>query len=246
MVSQDLLPLQDCLNPLCVILGRMLEPYAPLLFHKCIASLTRQLHLKQQHAALSLSAASPASSSSIPNGTTPHQQQQPSPPLAEYNREFIVSSLDMISAVAEGLGSSIEVLVSSSILVEALVACCSDEEADVRQSAFALVGDLARVCATHLRGATPQLIVAALANLELPSVVQSNMKACNNACWALGELAIKLPPELLQPYAGGWYRTDCGLQNPVWVTKLASLAIYNHVSVSGIPAICVDSWTGKV
>ncbi|MEW5299688.1 MAG: hypothetical protein WDW36_002678 [Sanguina aurantia] len=200
--DKDLLPLQDCLNPLCVILGRMLEPYAPLLFNKCIASLTRQLLLKQQHQQhAALGAALPHA---LPNGNPPpsHTQPHPPPPAPpEYNREFIVSSLDMISALAEGLGSSVEVLVSGSVLVEALVACCSDEEADVRQSAFALVGDLARVSSTHLRAATPQLILAALANLELASVVQSNMKACNNACWALGELAIKLPPELLQPYA---------------------------------------------
>jgi transportin-1 len=51
----------------------------------------------------------------------------------------------LLSGLAEGLGSGIESLVQQSNLRDLLLNCCIDEAADVRQSAFALMGDLARV-----------------------------------------------------------------------------------------------------
>ncbi|CDY26790.1 BnaC09g09170D [Brassica napus] len=88
---------------------------------------------------------------------------------AQYDREFIVCSLDLLSGLAEGLGSGIESLVSQTNLRDLLLNCCMDEAPDVRQSAFALMGDLAR--STNLIG--------------------ENLSVANNACWAIGELAVK-------------------------------------------------------
>ncbi|CAM6090207.1 unnamed protein product [Calypogeia fissa] len=69
-----------------------------------------------------------------------------------YDKEFIVCSLDLLSGLAEGLGTSIESLVSRSDLRDLLLQCCADEAADVWQSALALLGDLAKVggCETFL------------------------------------------------------------------------------------------------
>ena len=74
-----------------------------------------------------------------------------------------------------------------------------DPSPDVRQSSFALVGELARACAPHLRRAARELIAAALATLEPSAITRDAMSACNNACWSIGELAIKLPPEDVAP-----------------------------------------------
>lgn len=63
----------------------------------------------------------------------------------------------------------------------------------VRQSAFALVGDLSRCCISHVGAVLGDLLPLALANLEMAVVQQPvNNSACNNACWALGEAAIKV------------------------------------------------------
>ena len=100
-------------------------------------------------------------------------QVDPASAGAQYDREFIVCSLDLLSGLAEGLGSGIESLVltfldvllerfsvhkfpettayialfqvSQTNLRDLLLNCCMDEAPDVRQSAFALMGDLARV-----------------------------------------------------------------------------------------------------
>jgi hypothetical protein len=61
-----------------------------------------------------------------------------------------------------------------------------DVSPDVRQSAFALVGDLARVAAPHLGPAVPDLLALGVANLQPAMLRADTMSACNNACWSLG------------------------------------------------------------
>ncbi|KGN61740.2 hypothetical protein Csa_006596 [Cucumis sativus] len=87
----------------------------------------------------------------------------------QYDREFIVCCLDLLSVLAKGLGSGIESLVSQSNLRDLLLQCCMDEALDVRQSAFALLGDLGR---------------------DAPKLKEI-VYVANNFCWAIGELAVK-------------------------------------------------------
>ncbi|GJT49496.1 transportin-1 isoform X1 [Tanacetum coccineum] len=82
----------------------------------------------------------------------------------QFDKEFVVCSLDLLSGLTEGLGSEIESLVSQSNLRDLLLQCCMDDSADICQSAFSLLGDLAR----------------------------ETISVANNACWAIGELAIKV------------------------------------------------------
>ena len=56
----------------------------------------------------------------------------------------------------------------------------------MRQSAFALVGDLSRNCAPHLQAVLKQLLALAIQNMEAHCINLQNMSACNNACWSLG------------------------------------------------------------
>ncbi|GJU97189.1 transportin-1 isoform X1 [Tanacetum coccineum] len=82
----------------------------------------------------------------------------------QFDKEFVVCSLDLLSGLTEGLGSEIESLVSQSNLRDLLLQCCMDDSADICQSVFSLLGDLAR----------------------------ETISVANNACWAIGELAIKV------------------------------------------------------
>ena len=65
-----------------------------------------------------------------------------------------------------------------------------DSLADVRQSAFALLGDLAKTCADHLRPVLLQFAGLAAAQLEAAMITPQTMPACNNACWSLGAAAL--------------------------------------------------------
>jgi len=63
-----------------------------------------------------------------------------------YDIDLHMSSLDLLAGLADGLRASVEPLVAASVLPVLLPAACADSTADVRQSAFALLGDLAKAC----------------------------------------------------------------------------------------------------
>ncbi|KAI9126619.1 hypothetical protein K1719_002215 [Acacia pycnantha] len=56
--------------------------------------------------------------------------------------------------------------VSQCSLRDLLLLCCVDDAPDIRQSAFALLGDLARVCPIHLRPHLSQFLEAGSKQLE--------------------------------------------------------------------------------
>ncbi|CAL8464616.1 g4151 [Coccomyxa elongata] len=176
--DRDLLPLFECFTSLAQALCAAYEPYAQATFDRCMNILTMQL----------------AARGAAANGQAPQ---------IEPEREFIICSLDLISGLAEGLGPAIEALVARSNLRNMLVQCCQDVSADVRQSAFALVGDLAKVAASHFAPSIGDLLALGIANLQPAMLRQESMSACNNACWSLGEIAVKLKPEELAPFATG-------------------------------------------
>ncbi|GFS34682.1 transportin 1 [Actinidia rufa] len=113
----------------------------------------------------------------------------------QYDREFVVCSLDLLSGLAEGLGSGVESLVSQSSLRDILLQCCMDDAPDIRQSAFALLGDLARVCPIHLHPRLSEFLEVANSQLSPPKL-RENLSVANNACWAIGELAMKVRQEI--------------------------------------------------
>jgi len=106
------------------------------------------------------------------------------------DEEFIVCSLDLLSGLAGGLGGSIEALMSSnhSQMVPMLLECLKHPMPDVRQSAFALLGDLAKCAITHLHPVLDPILQYVLANLD-----PEYLSVCNNACWSVGELAVRSP-----------------------------------------------------
>lgn len=122
------------------------------------------------------------------------QQLIKADPVA-YDKEFVVCSLDLLSGLTEGLGSGIESLVSQSNLRDLLLQCCMDEASDVRQSAFALLGDLARVCSVHLRPRLLEYLNVAAKQLDIAKLKET-ISVANNACWAIGELAVKVHQEI--------------------------------------------------
>ncbi|KAG8501956.1 hypothetical protein CXB51_000207 [Gossypium anomalum] len=113
----------------------------------------------------------------------------------QYDKEFIVCSLDLLSGLTEGLQGGIESLVAQSNLRDLLLQCCMDDDSNVRQSAFALVGDLAKVCPVHLRPRLSEFLDVATNQLTTPKLNET-IAVANNACWAIGELAIKVRQEI--------------------------------------------------
>ncbi|RAL39765.1 hypothetical protein DM860_003298 [Cuscuta australis] len=165
--DKDLFPLLECFTSIAQALGTGFSQFAPPVFQRCINIIQTQQIAKVGHA-----------SSGI-----------------QYDKEFIVCSLDLLSGLAEGLCSSIESLISQSNLTDLLLQCCLDDASDIRQSAFALLGDLARVCPIHLRRHLSEFLDAAMKQLDAGKL-NENVSVANNACWAIGEIAIKVHKEI--------------------------------------------------
>ena len=67
--------------------------------------------------------------------------------------------------------------------------------AEVRQSAFALLGDLSKTCPATVLPNVAQFMPVVAANLD-PRYVS----VCNNAAWAAGEMAVKLGGDEMEVY----------------------------------------------
>ncbi|KAJ7001521.1 transportin-1-like isoform X2 [Populus alba x Populus x berolinensis] len=165
--DKDLFPLLECFTSLAKALGAGFIQFAEPVFQRCTAIIQSQ----------QLAKADPVAAGFL------------------YDKEFIVCSLDLLSGLAEGLGSGIESLVSQSNLRDLLLQCCMDDAYDVRQSAFALLGDLARVCTVHLSPRLPEFLDVAVKQLNTPKLKET-ISVANNACWAIGELAVKVRQEI--------------------------------------------------
>ena len=63
----------------------------------------------------------------------------------------MIVALDLLSGLAEGLHQHIEALVVQSNVLTLLFQCMQDQTSEVRQSSFALLGDLTKACFQHVR-----------------------------------------------------------------------------------------------
>jgi hypothetical protein len=105
----------------------------------------------------------------------------------------MVVALDLLSGLAEGLGPLISSLVSNSDILLLLFACMKDAVSEVRQSSFALLGDLTKACFENIRPVLNDFIHVLSQNLN-PEYIS----VCNNAIWAIGEIAIQLGADTSQ------------------------------------------------
>ncbi|XAR59860.1 hypothetical protein NMG60_11015852 [Bertholletia excelsa] len=165
--DKDLFPLLECFTSIAQALGTGFSQFAHPVFQRCINIIHSQQLAKVNPVSVGL----------------------------QYEGEFIVCSLDLLSGLAEGLGSGIESLVAQSNLRDLLLQCCMDDAPDVRQSAFALLGDLARACPLHLKPQLPEFLDVASKQLNTPKLKET-ISVANNACWAIGELAVKVHEEI--------------------------------------------------
>jgi transportin-1 len=164
--DKDILSLMDTLTNICPSAQGHLEEFANATFNKCLGMIQRYQEARQSGAY-----------------------------DADEAAEYIVASLDLLSALVEGLGTSFEALMVRSNLAVLVAHFCSDGNVDVRQSAFALVGDLTKICHPYIIPVTKEIVPSALAHLEAHAINQSTLDACNNACWCIGEMITAYSPQ---------------------------------------------------
>ncbi|XP_033121326.1 transportin-1-like [Anneissia japonica] len=160
--DKDLFPLLECLSSVATALQSGFLPYSEPVYQRCV-SLTEST-LAQIQA----------------SNQNPDQVEPP-------DKDFMIVALDLLSGLAEGLESYIEGLVARSNIMTLLYQCMQDTMPEVRQSSFALLGDLTKACFQHVKPCIPDFLPILGQNLN-PEFIS----VCNNATWAIGEISIQM------------------------------------------------------
>lgn len=121
-----------------------------------------------------------------------YQAFQQNPELDEPDKSFLVVALDLLSGLLQGLGMGLEQLIVTTEpnLLTLLTVCLKHPQAPVRQSGYALVGDLAMSCFPLLRPHMPSIMAELISQLD-PEPKVEFVSACNNAAWSVGEVALR-------------------------------------------------------
>lgn len=170
--SREVFPLLECLSYVALALGPAFAPYARQIFARCINII--HMNLEQ-----SLAAAGNAA-------------------LDAPDKDFLVTSLDLLSAIVQALGEehSAELVKNSpQPFFELLTFCMEDPADEVRQSAYALLGDCANYAYPLMRPHLGVIVPIALKQLDLDSMLDDEVGdgfgAYNNTCWSLGEITMR-------------------------------------------------------
>jgi len=198
--DKNLFPLLECLTSVAQALSLNFREFAEPVYQRCIKLIEQTLRAQAT------------------NGGE------------DSEKEFIVCALDLLSGLAEGLKADLEPLIGRSNLAPLLFECCKDRAPDVRQSAYALVGDLAKNCVLHLRPCIHQYLPVLTENLD-PDFIS----VCNNASWAIGEIAVKVGEEM-RPFMTDILNRLIPLMNKVNLNK--SLLENTAITLGRLAMVC--------
>ncbi|XP_042577339.1 transportin-2-like [Cyprinus carpio] len=167
--DKDLFPLLECLSSVATALQSGFLPYCEPVYQRCVTLVQKNLAQAMMY--------------------NQHPDQYEAP-----DKDFMIVALDLLSGLAEGLGAHVEQLVTRSNIMTLIFQCMQDTMPEVRQSSFALLGDLTKACFLHVKPCIAEFLPVLGLNLN-PEFIS----VCNNATWAIGEIAIQMGTEM-QPF----------------------------------------------
>lgn len=170
--DRDLFPLLECLSSVTIALGAGFAPFAPPVFSRCIHILHRNL----------------AQIDAYSNGATAELPE----------KDFLITALDLLSGLVQGLGPDVSTLISQNQppLMQLLLMCFQDPIAEVRQSAYALLGDLVINCFDDVRPCLQQVMQELVSQIDIKT---DSISVTNNAAWSAGEICLQAGSDL-DPY----------------------------------------------
>lgn len=177
--SREMFPLLECLSYVATALGGMFVRFAPGIFARCINIMHRNL----EEAMLALE----------------------NPGIEVPDKDFLVTSIDLLSAIIQALeaGQGSQLVGQTQNFFQLLAICMQDSSNEVRQSAYALLGDCAIYVFDQLQPYLPTILEILIAQLDLTQVMRDGQETgysvINNACWSIGEIAMR-QREGMEPY----------------------------------------------
>lgn len=199
----DLIPLLECMASVTIAMGSGFAPQAPPVYERCVSIIAANLAAYEQ------ARTQPETEQELPDST------------------FLIVALDLLSGLSQGLGVQVqELLVNAQPpLLPLLLPCLTHMDAPVRQSAYALLGDLAISAFAQLQPYLASYMPELLAQIDADHI-QDNLSVCNNATWAAGEIALQYgdSTELHQWIPGLLAKLIAVLRHPKSVKSLSENA----------------------
>ncbi|EPS41322.1 hypothetical protein H072_4848 [Dactylellina haptotyla CBS 200.50] len=170
--NRELFPLLECLSFVAQAMGEKFHPYAHPIFFRCL----RLIHTNLEQAV----------------------RYAQNPELDEPNKDYLITSLDLLSAIIQALHSQSLHLVSHArpAFFQMLGICLQDANNEVKQSAYALLGDCAIYVYSELDPVVPQIMGVLIEELDLSKIDEDEepdtaYSVINNACWSCGEISLQ-------------------------------------------------------
>lgn len=203
----ELIPLFECLSHVAPVMGVFFAPACGSIFMRCVQILQTDLVMAQ--VAMDINE-----------------------PLPDLTR--MCASLDLINAMIEAVGDACSDAVAQSGLADLLLKCMQLKDKDVRLSGFILLGDLCDIAWSCLAPFAEPLAKCALEvignYLRQSAIRTEKVNTCNNACWALGKMALNVGapfasavPAILPLMVSILNRTNSNpilVQNSAWVVGI--------------------------
>ncbi|WVN86972.1 uncharacterized protein L203_102147 [Cryptococcus depauperatus CBS 7841] len=163
----DLVPLLECLSSVSIAAGSTFAAYTPPVYQRCLNIIHSTLQTYQAF------------------DQDPDNVEEP-------DRTFIVVALDLLSGLVQGMGENIHPLISEGQppLLHLMALCLTHYEPSIRQSAHALLGDMAMSCFPILKPVVPQILPSVIEQIVVEPPIDC-ISVCNNAAWAVGEVALQ-------------------------------------------------------
>ncbi|TFY79591.1 hypothetical protein EWM64_g4421 [Hericium alpestre] len=203
--DEDLIPLLECLASVTIAIGPAFLPYAGPVFDRCLNIAKTSIFQ--------------------------YQTYQQNPDLDEPDKTFLVVALDLLSGLTQGLGMELKPFIEAGQpnFFQLLVICLKHPQAPVRQSAYALIGDLAMACFPLLRPHMADIMQELIMQLD-PEPKVEFISACNNAAWSVGEVALRYgrdDPEFQQ-----WVNPLISRLVPILLHPKAPRSLHENAAVS--------------
>ncbi|KIW34512.1 uncharacterized protein PV07_01288 [Cladophialophora immunda] len=217
--SREMFPLLGCLGYIAMAYGDTFAQFAPPIFDRCIKLIYANL---QQHMAYM-------------SGQTVDQP----------DKDFIVTALDLLSAIIQAISpekSAPLVQNSQPQFFDLLGFCMEDATTDVRQSAYAVLGDCAIALYPSLDPYLPKLIPILIRQLDLDAIPdtdsENGFNVLANVCWSMGEIAARAQTSRISPLIEPLYRGMLSLITNEEVPDAASENAATALGRLGLP--CPD------
>jgi transportin-1 len=182
--SREMFPLLGCLGYVAAAYGDTFSAFAEPIFQRCVRIIHDNLN----------------AIAAVRKGQA----------VDEPDTDFIVTSLDLISSIIQAIDPSKSgQLVSQLDFFKYLTLCMEEQSTDVRQSAYALLGDCAIMVFPQLEPWLSRLTPFLADQLDLDLITDEDsdngFNVLNNVCWACGELGAKAGSQIA-PWIEELYR----------------------------------------